>query len=69
MNESELKQLLRDRLAVRVDDETIRYLLRKRDGAHKPIEFFGADARTGVPRREIFDPRIFSAGSSAQSPA
>jgi hypothetical protein len=68
MNEKELNQLLRDRFALRVDDETIKYLARKSEGARKPLEFFAADARTGVPRREIFDPAIFSSASSLRSP-
>jgi hypothetical protein len=68
MNESELNQLLLDRFALRVDGETINYLARKSAGAQNPIEFFAADARTGVPRREIFDPAIFSSGSSPRSP-
>jgi hypothetical protein len=68
MNEKELNQLLRDRFALRVDDETIKYLARKSEGARNPIEFFAADARTGVPRREIVDPANFSSSSSSLSP-
>jgi hypothetical protein len=37
-----------------------KYLLRKLEGAKEPIDFFGSDARTGVPRHESLDPRKLS---------
>ncbi|MGD0139945.1 MAG: hypothetical protein ABSD28_13810 [Tepidisphaeraceae bacterium] len=59
MQDSELRLLVRDRLGLCIEPEMCKYLLRKAADSDRPFAVIGGDARTGVPRREILDPRLF----------
>ena len=69
MQDSELRLLVRDRLRLRIEPEMCKYLLRKAADSNQPLAVIGGDARTGVPRREILDPRLFRQGIDRQEPS
>jgi hypothetical protein len=59
LDETDVQQFLRQRMNLSIEPEMTRYLARKSADATAPIPVIGADARTGVPRREILDPTPF----------
>jgi hypothetical protein len=58
LQDSELRLLVRDRLRLRIEPEMCKYLLRRAADSDRPLAVIGGDARTGVPRREVLDPRL-----------
>jgi hypothetical protein len=56
VQDSDLRSLIRDRLGLNIDLQMTQYLSRKTAESRAPIPLIGHDARTGIPRREIFDP-------------
>jgi len=58
MGEAELRRMLCDRMGLRIEPEMSLYLLGKSAESNGPVAVFGADARTGVPRREMVDVRL-----------
>jgi hypothetical protein len=59
VEEGELRQAVKDQLGLRVGPHMTRYLLEKSADAAAQLPMIGADARTGIPRREMFDSRRF----------
>ena len=55
VGEAELRRAVRDRLGLRIGAEMSRYLLGKLGESDRGVAVFGADARTGVVRREMVD--------------
>lgn len=69
MQDSELRLLVRDRLGIRIEPEMCKYVLRRAADSDQPLAVIGGDARTGVPRREILDPRALRQGIDRQEPS
>lgn len=68
MDSKKVQALLLDRYGIRVAAETSNYVLRRLDGGSAGgggIPVMGADARTGVPVRQVVDLREFDDGASA----
>ena len=61
MLESELQSLVRDRIGLRVGTQMSAYILRKSAESSQPVAIIGDDARTGIPRRDLLDPRLLEA--------
>jgi hypothetical protein len=59
VEEGELRQAVKDQLGLRIGPHMSRYLLEKSADAAAPFPMIGADARTGISRREMFDSRQF----------
>lgn len=58
MEDFDVRRALLVSYGMRVEDQMVRYILgRLADGGGGPIAVIGGDARTGVPRREMIDPR------------
>lgn len=55
MGEAELRRAVRDRLGLRIGAEMSGYLLGRLGESDRGVVVFGADARTGVVRREVVD--------------
>lgn len=58
MEESELRLLILNRLGLRVEPRMCRYVLQMAGKSNEPLAVIGGDARTGVPRKEIIEPRM-----------
>ena len=58
MGEAELRRMVRERMGLRIEAEMGKYLFGKLAGADEPVMMIGADARTGVARRERVDLRV-----------
>jgi hypothetical protein len=56
--EADVQAMVRDHLGLRIEPEMSKYILGKSTAVSEPLAVIGADARTGVPRREIIDPRV-----------
>jgi hypothetical protein len=65
MLDSELQSLVRDQIGVRIGMQMSAYVLRKCAESSRPVAIIGGDARTGIPRREMFDPRLLQEGLSS----
>jgi len=50
--------MVRERMGLRIEAEMGKYLFGKLAGADEPVMMIGADARTGVARRERVDLRV-----------
>ena len=59
MEEGELRQAVKDKLGLRIAPHMTLYLLEKSANTAAQFPVIGADARTGIPRRQMFDPRQF----------
>jgi hypothetical protein len=64
MLESELQSLIRDRIGLRIGTQMSQYVLRKTAESNRPVAIIGDDARTGIPRREMFDPQLLKEARS-----
>ncbi|MGD0390686.1 MAG: hypothetical protein ABSC42_17210 [Tepidisphaeraceae bacterium] len=69
MQDSDLRLLVRDRLRLRIEPEMCKYLLRRSADSDQPLAVIGGDAHTGVPRREILDPRLLRQDVGRQEPS
>jgi hypothetical protein len=58
VGEAELRRMVRERRGLRIDAEMGKYLLGKLNDVDQRVAVIGADARTGVARREILDMRL-----------
>jgi hypothetical protein len=67
--DSPLQLFLREHRNLRIESAMSKYLLRKAAQAREPIPFFAIDARTGIPRREMLEPRDVAALLAAPSPS
>ncbi|HEX4055853.1 MAG TPA: hypothetical protein VHX86_16440 [Tepidisphaeraceae bacterium] len=57
MEESELRSRILNRLGLRIEPRMCKYVLQKAGNSAQPLAVIGGDARTGVPRTEIIEPR------------
>jgi hypothetical protein len=69
VQESHLQIFLRNQRNLRVESEMSKYLLRKITDVREPIAIFAIDARTGLPRREMLNPRDLPPNVRGHAPA
>jgi hypothetical protein len=58
MEESELRSRILQRVGLRIGPGMSKYTLRKLAEPDRPVKVIGGDARTGVARTEVIDPRV-----------
>ncbi|HEY1922732.1 MAG TPA: hypothetical protein VGG44_08190 [Tepidisphaeraceae bacterium] len=58
MDNAELRSMMRDRVGLRVGADMGKYFLRKIGESNQLVAVIGRDARTGLPRREVVDPKM-----------
>jgi hypothetical protein len=58
MVESELQARVRERLGLRIEPKMRQYIERRLAESTGPFAVMGGDARTGVPRRMMVEPRL-----------
>lgn len=66
MSDAELQELFLHRLGLRVEPRMRQYAARQL-GQAGPFPVMGGDARTGVPRRTLVDPRLLAPPPPANS--
>jgi len=69
LSDSQLQTWFRDRLGMRIGPEMSRYIARRLAASPEMFPIMGADARTGMPQRFIFDPSVLTADAKSVATA
>jgi len=68
VDEAELRRIVRDQMGLRIEPEMSGYLLGRVGESDRAVAVFGADARTGVARREMVDVRLLGELGAKEQP-
>jgi hypothetical protein len=63
LSEWEVASRVRERFGLRIEAEMSRYVLEKLAKPPESLAVIGGDARTGIPRRQMVDPRLLLSSS------
>ena len=65
MSESEMEAIVLKQHGLRIESQMRQYVLERLASASGPFPIIGGDARTGVPRRQMIDPKSLPAAWAA----
>ena len=63
--ESQLQDILLQRLGLRIGPEMARYLRQRLESSASAIPIIAADARSGLPLRRMIDPSVLRAATNS----